>query len=215
MSPTHTFAILEVSKQTYEEIAEKLRAAGHDHRILPSHDTIGLDMNGICLQVTRGARGKEGGVMRKIHNDKDVRELDTCGREECGHVRKKHEIACKGLHLDPFGPAKPCSCPRFVEPRARKAPAPASPIVSVRARWDGQPPQIGEYLAARGHATKYAYRIVGVRLGKERPSDHGATAYELDAERIPIKELPSGVTVHPWKWDPRSKGDQGRVWGAT
>lgn len=50
---TRTFATLVVSKQTFEEIASKLREAGYDHVFLPSHDTIGIDMNGIVLQGIR------------------------------------------------------------------------------------------------------------------------------------------------------------------
>lgn len=51
MKSTHTSAILEVSKATYEEIAAKLKAAGYDHAFLqgrygPEH----VDMNGIMLR---------------------------------------------------------------------------------------------------------------------------------------------------------------------
>lgn len=46
MRSTHTYAILEVSQQCYDEIAAKLRAAGYDH----AFGTDGtIDMQGIGL----------------------------------------------------------------------------------------------------------------------------------------------------------------------
>lgn len=45
MTCTHTYAGLEVSAATYDEIAAKLRAAGYDH----AFDGDVIDMNGIGL----------------------------------------------------------------------------------------------------------------------------------------------------------------------
>jgi len=48
MRSTHTYVTLPVSRTTYDEIAEKLRAAGYDH----AFDADGLiDMHGIALEV--------------------------------------------------------------------------------------------------------------------------------------------------------------------
>jgi hypothetical protein len=43
---THTFAILLVSRRTFEEIARKLREAGHEQAF---NDVI--DMHGIAIQI--------------------------------------------------------------------------------------------------------------------------------------------------------------------
>lgn len=42
---THTFALMEVSDATFEEVARKLREAGYDHAFVDGH----LDMHGIAL----------------------------------------------------------------------------------------------------------------------------------------------------------------------
>lgn len=46
MRSTHTLAILELSREAWEEIAQKLRGAGYDHAFLPE-DVI--DMQGIGI----------------------------------------------------------------------------------------------------------------------------------------------------------------------
>lgn len=68
---TRTFATLVVSKQTFEEISEKLRAAGYDHVFLPSHDTIGIDMNGIVLQ----------GIRAELESKKSPKKCGRCGSD--------------------------------------------------------------------------------------------------------------------------------------
>ena len=47
MRTTHTYACLEVSAQTYREIADALRAAGYDHAFNEKGE---IDMHGIGLQ---------------------------------------------------------------------------------------------------------------------------------------------------------------------
>lgn len=44
---THTYAILEVSRSTYDEIAQALRAADYDHAF---HEDDTVDMHGIAIQ---------------------------------------------------------------------------------------------------------------------------------------------------------------------
>ncbi len=46
MSGTHTYALLEISIEAYEEIEQKLRQAGYDHAF--SEDGH-IDMHGIAL----------------------------------------------------------------------------------------------------------------------------------------------------------------------
>jgi hypothetical protein len=46
MRTTHTYALLPVSKQTFDEIARKLRDAGYDH----AFDDGVIDMHGIGLE---------------------------------------------------------------------------------------------------------------------------------------------------------------------
>jgi hypothetical protein len=43
---THTFAVLDVSKPVFDEIAAKLRDAGYDHAFVDRY----LDMHGIALE---------------------------------------------------------------------------------------------------------------------------------------------------------------------
>ncbi len=46
---TYTYAVLEVSAATYDEIAAKLRAAGYDHAFDSEEQTI--SMQGIALRA--------------------------------------------------------------------------------------------------------------------------------------------------------------------
>lgn len=47
---TYTYALLKVSKTTYDEIREKLLAAGYQHSIgEPRGDSERIDMHGIAL----------------------------------------------------------------------------------------------------------------------------------------------------------------------
>jgi len=48
LKQTHTFAVLEVSKAAYDEIATKLRAAGYDHAFVADDQ---IDMHGIGLEL--------------------------------------------------------------------------------------------------------------------------------------------------------------------
>lgn len=48
MRSTHTYVLLEVSKEAYQEIKDKLLAAGYDHLFDPI-DEGEIDMTGIAL----------------------------------------------------------------------------------------------------------------------------------------------------------------------
>lgn len=43
---THTYAMLEVSRAAYDEIAAKLREAGYDHAFRPEGCRMAIDMHG-------------------------------------------------------------------------------------------------------------------------------------------------------------------------
>ena len=47
---TYTYAVLEVSKAAYDEIAAKLRDAGYDHAFTDEGE---IDMHGIALAAER------------------------------------------------------------------------------------------------------------------------------------------------------------------
>lgn len=52
MTHTYTFAVMPVSKRTYDEIAAKMREAGYDHAFTKSqaHGDV-IDMNGIAIAI--------------------------------------------------------------------------------------------------------------------------------------------------------------------
>ncbi len=52
---THTFAILNVSKQTYNEIKRKLKKAGYEN----SFDGDVIDMHGIALKIKTVQKRKQ------------------------------------------------------------------------------------------------------------------------------------------------------------
>lgn len=47
---THTYAILKVSPATWQEIHDKLRAAGYEDQFHEVEGRIAIDMHGIALQ---------------------------------------------------------------------------------------------------------------------------------------------------------------------
>jgi len=47
---THTYAILQVSKSTFEEISKKLKAVKYDHAFDEDDGKVTIDMHGIALQ---------------------------------------------------------------------------------------------------------------------------------------------------------------------
>jgi hypothetical protein len=59
---THIYAILEVDETTYDEIAEKLHAAGYGHAIHDAggNDGIVINMHGVALSRARSPRRRKG-----------------------------------------------------------------------------------------------------------------------------------------------------------
>ena len=49
MRSTHTFALMEVSPSTFEEVREKLAAAGYDHALISEGGKLHLDMQGVAF----------------------------------------------------------------------------------------------------------------------------------------------------------------------
>jgi hypothetical protein len=47
---TYTYALMDVSEQTYYEIYDKLREAGYDHCIVRDDGDVVLDLHGIALR---------------------------------------------------------------------------------------------------------------------------------------------------------------------
>jgi hypothetical protein len=142
-------------------------------------------------------------MARKIHNDAKDPALDTCRRPGCSHVRGKHKGTCIGLHYDPFGPAAPCACTAFVEPVEKKAPKLAE-RVEITASWDGQPPNVGDFLMGSSPRTKYGYRVIDIYERRSR-DPHATKVYEIGALRVLVSEVPTGAKVHPFRWNPRDR----------
>ena len=55
---TRTFATLEISKAAFDEISEKMKAAGYDHAFL-DHGNV-VDMEGIAVAKVREPRSQPG-----------------------------------------------------------------------------------------------------------------------------------------------------------
>jgi hypothetical protein len=81
----------------------------------------------------------------------------------------------------------------------------------LRARWQGPLPVASEYLMARGHRARFAYRIVEV---EQRSKDGDITHLMLTVDRLPIADVPDGATVHEWRWDQRGR-NKGAAWSAS
>ncbi len=57
MTTTHTYAILEVSQATYDEIKKKLQDAGYQHQIYQDDPDEIVDMFGIALRTENPESG--------------------------------------------------------------------------------------------------------------------------------------------------------------
>lgn len=68
---TYTFAIMEVSKETYEEIKRKMVEAGYDH-VFHSHENGPvIDMVGIAIQAEEQKENRDDVIarLRKVNDD--------------------------------------------------------------------------------------------------------------------------------------------------
>jgi len=68
---THTYAKLEVTEATWQEIADKLRAAGYDHAF---HDGV-IDMHGIGLQQLERHPEQLSEVSYRLGTEQTLRKL--------------------------------------------------------------------------------------------------------------------------------------------
>ena len=80
--------------------------------------------------------------------------------------------------------------------------------MKLRARWHGPPPRVGDYLASPTRP-RFAYRVCGVRHVDPLVRWDPARKAELhrlaiEADRVPIVELPTAARVHDWNWDKRA-----------
>lgn len=161
-------------------------------------------------------------MARKKHNDTKNPADDTCRRPGCSHVRSKHngvggtgiDGRCTGLHYDPFGPAQPCECKEFVEPLPKAKPVKLEERVEITATWAGESPKIGDFLMGSGPATKYGYKVIDIHERKTKDKI-AQKVLEIGALRVPVKEVPTGATIHPFKWNPRERNRKrlNTAWG--
>lgn len=80
--------------------------------------------------------------------------------------------------------------------------------MTLRARWIGPPPRVGDYLAAP-RRPRYAYRVTQVRNASSKVYWDLAARAEMrclafDVVRIVIDRLPLRARVHTWTWDRRA-----------
>lgn len=155
-------------------------------------------------------------MTRLKHNDSEGIAEDCCSRPGCGHRRRFHspgpqrtfETSCRAIHHNPFGGlGKPCACPEFLEPRKTARRTGKDTRVSMRARWQGEVPKVGEFLMSQGPGTKFAYQIATITPTRT------ADLYEVEADKVLCTKLPTGAVVHAWKWDSRHrKMEEGTSW---
>jgi hypothetical protein len=79
--------------------------------------------------------------------------------------------------------------------------------MKLRARWNGAPPRVGDYLMSQMRP-RYAYRICEVsrvdHIVRWDPTlKTEFSHYEITAERKPLGSVPEDARVHPWRWDKR------------
>jgi hypothetical protein len=87
--------------------------------------------------------------------------------------------------------------------------------MKLRARWTGPVPRVGDYLASTARP-RYAYRVRDVARTDPNVRWDAAQKTEvrrvvIEVDRVPVAEVGSSATVHPWSWDKRaSTKDLGR-----
>lgn len=75
--------------------------------------------------------------------------------------------------------------------------------ITLRARWMSTTlPQPGQFLCS-GARARNAYEIVEVRVTGRGPL--GWYRLALKCNRWPKQKVPEFATVHPWRWDKRSR----------
>lgn len=79
--------------------------------------------------------------------------------------------------------------------------------MTLRARWAGSPPRIGDYLMSAVRP-RYAYRVREVIHRDRRVTWDPVTKaeqhrLELAVDRLAASDVPRDARVHAWKWDKR------------
>ncbi len=91
-------------------------------------------------------------------------------------------------------------------PRVTRASAGDAAMMTLRARWTGVLPRVGEYLMSQ-HRPRCAYVLVvdpPSIISALRRSPDAEVAVTFKVERVGLP-LPAGAVVHAWKWDARGK----------
>lgn len=86
MNSTYTMAIMQVSKETYEEIKQKMLTAGYGHVFHSHHDGPVIDMNGIAIQHKVDPDPQRTEIEKGAGDDYPV--IDREGREE--RILRRH-----------------------------------------------------------------------------------------------------------------------------
>ena len=82
--------------------------------------------------------------------------------------------------------------------------------VKLRARWDGVPPHIGDYLMSEIRP-RFAYRVCEVKrtdriVAWDPVMKTEFVKIDIVATRVDRSTVPEGVRIHPWRWDRRGGG---------
>jgi hypothetical protein len=76
-------------------------------------------------------------------------------------------------------------------------------IITIRARWSGRPPAMGDYLMAPKRP-RWAYEVVGVTLRDHLSAAlRNAQVITIKAARRAVDAVPADATVHSWRWNGR------------
>ncbi len=75
-------------------------------------------------------------------------------------------------------------------------------VITLRARFCGDPPLPGELMAAP--TGRVVYRIETVWTLRTAGEPTGAHRYRLTCARLAASEVPQGATIHPWRWGSRT-----------
>jgi hypothetical protein len=79
--------------------------------------------------------------------------------------------------------------------------------MTLRARWLGAPPKVGDYLMSQTRP-RFAYRVERVtrafpNVGWAKKEQMEERLLQLDVDRIDASAVPEHARIHPWKWDKR------------
>lgn len=87
--------------------------------------------------------------------------------------------------------------------------------MKLRARWQGAPPRVGDYLASPVRP-RFAYRIRAIEHSDSRvywdpTSKAEVRRLRIEVDRVPIATVPTAARVHAWRWDKRNSRKEARA----